>query len=134
VPIFALVDFDPDGLGIMSTYKHGSIALAHEALNLAVPIIKWLGIRSSDFIADDENAQGMLKLSARDRRIARRMLEKNLFEEEGNEREWRRQLQVMLMLNVKAEIQILGNGEKLSQWLDEHLVDHVAKIQGDDLS
>ncbi|EPE33517.1 DNA topoisomerase IV, alpha subunit [Glarea lozoyensis ATCC 20868] len=125
IPIFALVDFDPDGLGIMSTYKYGSMALSHETINLAVPTIKWLGIRSSDFIADDD-CQGLLRLSARDRRIARKMLEKDMFEEGGNEIEWRRELQVMLMLNVKAEIQILGNGEKLSQWLDGKLANEIS--------
>jgi len=39
--------------------------------------------------------------------------------------DYRRELQVMLMLNLKAEIQILGNGEKLGQWLDEKLSDAV---------
>ena len=105
----------------MSTYKHGSMALAHESLHLAVPAIRWLGVRSSDFATADD-AQGLLKLSARDRRIAGKMLEKDLFEEEGEESEWRRELQVMLMLDVKAEIQILGNGEKLSNWLDQKLL------------
>jgi meiotic recombination protein SPO11 len=112
----------------MSTYKHGSIALAHKTLNLTVPTIKWLGIRSSDFVADEEEAQGLLKLSARDRRIAGKMLEKDIFDEDGNEMEWRRELQVMLMLNVKAEIQILGNEEKLSKWLDGKLVNEVVEV------
>jgi meiotic recombination protein SPO11 len=110
----------------MSTYKHGSIALVHETLNLAVPTIKWLGIRCSDFVVDEEEVQGLLKLSARDRRIAGKMLEKDIFEEDGKEIEWRRELQVMLMLNVKAEIQILGNEEKLSKWLDGKLLNEVA--------
>ena len=108
----------------MSTYKHGSMALAHESLNLAVPAIKWLGVRSSDF-ATAHDAQGLLKLSARDRRIAGKMLEKDLFEEEGKESEWRRELQVMLMMNVKAEIQILGNGEKLCDWPDQKLLGEI---------
>jgi meiotic recombination protein SPO11 len=113
----------------MSTYKHGSMALSHETINLAVPRIQWLGIRSSDFIADDD-CQGLLKLSARDRRIARKMLEKDMFDEHGKETEWRRELQVMLMLNVKAEIQVLGNGEKLSEWLDGKLANGNSDIWG----
>ena len=122
IPIFALVDFDPDGLGIMSTYKHGSMALAHESLNLIVPSVQWLGVRSSDFLATGLDVQGLLKLTARDRRIARKMLEKEMFGEEGQETEWRRELQVMLMTNVKAEIQILGNSKSLGIWLDNKLV------------
>lgn len=43
------------------------------------------------------------------------MLEKDV------EEEWRRELQIMLMVNVKAEIQVLGNGEKLGEWLDGKL-------------
>ena len=121
-PIVALVDFDPDGIGIMSTYKHGSMALAHESSNLAVPSIKWLGVRSSDIIESEGSGQGLMKLTARDRRIAMRMLEKDIFDEQGKEDEWRRELQVMLMLNIKAEIQTLGNGARLGKWLDENLV------------
>lgn len=69
---------------------------------------------------------GLLKLTARDRRIARRMLEREHFGEEGRELEWRREVQVMLMLNVKVEIQILSEREGgLEGWLDGKLVDMV---------
>lgn len=123
----ALVDFDPDGIGIMSTYKYGSMALAHENANLAVPSIRWLGVRSSDVVQDENDKTGLLKLSARDRRIAIRMLEKDIFEEGGREDEWRRELQVMLVLNRKAEIQILSSGEGLECWLNVELVDALAR-------
>jgi meiotic recombination protein SPO11 len=110
IPIYCLVDFDADGIGIMSTYKYGSIALHHQREILAVPSVRWLGVRS------------LLELTSRDRRIARRMLEKETMEEEGREVEWRRELQVMLMLNLKAEIQILSDGDGgLEKWLDEKL-------------
>jgi meiotic recombination protein SPO11 len=114
LPILCLVDFDPDGIGIMSTYKHGSMSLAHESATLAVPSVQWLGVRSCDFL-QEEDVQGLSKLTARDRRIAVKMLERDV------EMEWRRELQVMLMLNVKAEIQVLGNGERLGEWLDMKL-------------
>lgn len=65
------------------------------------------------------SVQGLLKLSQRDRRIALRMLEKSVAE--GRE-EWVRELQVMLIMNVKAEIQILGSGEELGEWLDWKLM------------
>lgn len=120
----------------MSTYKHGSVALAHES-NLAVPSIQWLGVRSYDFLTanggssnDDtrlDDIPGLLKLTPRDRRIAGKMLEKDMFDEDGGEGEWRRELQVMLCLNLKAEIQILGNGERLGEWLDEKLKDGIKR-------
>jgi len=117
------VDYDPDGLGIMSTYKYGSMALAHENANLAVPSIQWLGVRSCDIVQNDADKIGLLKLTKRDRRIAIRMLEKDMFQEGGKEGEWRRELQVMLMLNLKAEIQVLSSGDSdLEGLLDTRLL------------
>ena len=50
------------------------------------------------------------------------MLEKDIFAEDGPEVKWRRELQVMLMLNVKAEIQLLSRREGgLEGWLEESL-------------
>ncbi|TVY31925.1 Meiotic recombination protein, partial [Lachnellula occidentalis] len=126
LPILCLVDHDPDGIGIMSTYKHGSIALAHESATLAVSSIQWLGVRNCDFVGtggDQEvDAVGLLKLTKRDRRIAIKMLEKA----DGHvDVEWKRELRIMLMLNVKAEIQVLGNAEALGSWLDGKLLDAV---------
>lgn len=112
----------------MSTYKHGSKALAHET-NLAVPSIQWLGIRSSDFLEDDSLGQELLAMSKRDRNIAKKMLERRETEE-GNE-EWRKELQVMLMLNMKAEIQILGNEERLGEWLNGRLRASIHDADGD---
>lgn len=37
--------------------------------------------------------------------------------EEG-EAEWRREVQCMLFLNLKAEIQVLGGGERLGRWVE----------------
>ena len=51
-----------------------------------------------------------------------KMLENNVFGENAREQEWRRELQTMLMLNVKAEIQVLGNEEKLRIWLNVQLL------------
>lgn len=122
VPIYCLVDFDPDGLGIMSTYKYGSMALAHENANLAVSSVQWLGVRSCDILQRGIDKIGSLKLTQRDRRIAMRMLEKEAFDEDGTEVDWRRELQMMLMLNLKAEIQVLSPGDGgLEGWLDESL-------------
>ena len=107
----------------MSTYKHGSFKLSHENAHLNVSSIQWLGIRSRDILdrssnREDNNSNfgvnrvdptALLKLTARDRKKASRMLENSVvFEENGAEEEWRRELQVMLMLNVKAEMEILA--------------------------
>ncbi|TGO49489.1 hypothetical protein BOTNAR_0429g00020 [Botryotinia narcissicola] len=104
IPIYALVDFDPDGIGIMSTYKHGSVALAHENENLSIPSMRWLGLKSKDMMQGVKENEGLLKLSERDRRLAVKMLQRDAFQWGGDEYEWRKEIQVMLMLNKKAEI------------------------------
>ncbi|KAL8716033.1 MAG: hypothetical protein Q9225_006282 [Loekoesia sp. 1 TL-2023] len=128
-PIYALVDFDPDGIAIMSTYKHGSLTLSHENANLKTPIIRWLGVKSSDLVLDEstsgpngEERKGPLKLSIRDRKKAARMLGKEICEEDGAEKGWRRELQVMLMLNVKVEMEVLSEREGgVERWVEERL-------------
>lgn len=106
--VYGLADFDPDGLAILSTYKHGSVALAHESHEMRVPQLQWLGLRSEHVIpATQEGShggQGLLAMSARDRRKARKMLERCM-EEEGDE--MRAELQTMLLMNTKAELQLL---------------------------
>jgi DNA topoisomerase VI subunit A len=45
----ALVDGDPFGLSILSTYMNGSTAMRHESDNLAAgERIKWVGIHPSE--------------------------------------------------------------------------------------
>lgn len=110
-PVFCLVDFDPDGLAIMSTYKNGSAALAHENAELCVPQMQWLGLRS-ELLHNERGElhgdQGILALTQRDRRKAASMLQRNV-PDAGNTHDievWSA-LQTMLMLNTKAELQLL---------------------------
>lgn len=130
VKVFALMDFDPDGLAIMSTYKHGSVSLAHENDTLVAQRIEWLGI-TSDVIRDihRDKSQAWLRLTLRDRRKALKMLEKPTCYEEV-EASWRRELQVMLMLNIKAEIQILGEYSNLEDYLSFELQSHMLPTWG----
>ncbi|KAI4265710.1 MAG: hypothetical protein L6R38_009229 [Xanthoria sp. 2 TBL-2021] len=134
--IYAMVDFDPDGISIMSTYKHGSINLAHENANLRCPTTRWLGVKSGDldFRAsktapsdDDDDIKGLLKLSRRDRKKAVRMLGQEICEEHGVELEWRRELQVMLMLNVKVEMEILSQRQGgIETWVEDRLCEEMS--------
>lgn len=105
-PVYAMVDFDPDGIAILSTYKYGSVNLAHETSHMCLPKIQWLGLRSEHVLSGEATHadQGLLTLTARDRKKARSMLGWQVLE--GND-DLRRELRVMLMLNVKAELQLL---------------------------
>jgi meiotic recombination protein SPO11 len=116
------VDFDPDGIGIMSTYKYGSTKLSYQKDTLIVPSIRWIGLQSADIVpSKGSDRVGLLRLSKRDRNIATRMLEREEYQD-GRRGEWRTELQVMLMLNLKAEIQILSDsGMGLETWLDMKL-------------
>ena len=136
-PILALTDFDPDGIAIMSTYKYGSLTLSHESPHLTAPTLQWLGIKCEDAFniirhQNDEadrqrdilEPERNLGLTARDRNKAIQMLRNgSAFQEDGTEPEWRRELQVMLMCNVKAEMEILdcAGREGIVEWVDRRL-------------
>jgi meiotic recombination protein SPO11 len=47
--VYALVDFDPDGIAILRNYKYGSQRLSHEE-DVTVPQMKWLGIKSHNLL------------------------------------------------------------------------------------
>lgn len=103
------MDYDPDGLAILSTYKHGSIKFEGQNEELVVPEVQWSGLNSKHIVDSDQTQidQGLMPLTKRDRHKARKMLERDLMTEGGDETEWRTELQVMLVLNLKAELQLL---------------------------
>lgn len=120
-PVYAMVDFDPDGIAILSTYKYGSKNLAHETSHMCLRQIQWLGLRSEHVLSGEATHanQGLLTLTARDRKKARSMLEWQVLE---GDQGLRRDLQVMLMLNFKAELQLLdATSDGMSNLLEENL-------------
>lgn len=141
IPMFVLVDLDPDGIAILSTYKYGSYRLMHEDVALmntpalSLPNVRWLGVKSDNMSLSlvgehgtkrkmIHQLQGLMRLTMRDRTKATRMLEWDLCGEDGLERDWRRELQWMLMLNVKAEMQVLDElSGGLVSWLSDQLGD-----------
>lgn len=122
-PLCVLVDADPDGIAIMSTYKYGSIAHSHENSRLDAPQLEWIGTRISDSFGGIETGS-LIPLRPRDVKKARDMLTRNpVLADGGPEPEWRAQLQTMLMLNMKAETEILYDWEGgLEQWIDQKLL------------
>ncbi|CAD0092128.1 unnamed protein product [Aureobasidium vineae] len=110
-PVFGLVDYDPDGLAILHIYKHGSKKMSEENAEFVVPRIEWLGLHSRAITDEDQTHrhQGLLTLTLRDRYKAKKMLEWERHTSFDEAAHWRRELQVMLMLNLKAELQILDS-------------------------
>ncbi|KAF8425556.1 Spo11/DNA topoisomerase VI subunit A [Tirmania nivea] len=119
--IYAVVDHDPHGLNILSVYKFGSVALAHENHRLVVSQVKLLGIKNEDLeLSQDEctqnNEHGILSLTGSDRRKAAQLLGKAYI---WSQNEWRSELQKMLFMNVKAEIQAMNLEFYLNRKLEE---------------
>ena len=98
-----------------------------------LPQLRWVGVKSHHLKTpvstdsgyaerDVHQTQGLMKLTRRDRCKARRMLEWEAFAEDGIDIEWRSELQIMLMLNVKAEMQIFEERDGgLALWLKGEL-------------
>lgn len=109
----------------MSTYKYGSIAHLHENASLNVPRIEWLGLQTSTTASGAGNPGdgSLMPLSLRDRKKAAAMLTRSpVFADDGPEPKWRDELQRMLMMNSKAEIEILYERPGgIEGWLDERL-------------
>ncbi|KAJ5992653.1 hypothetical protein N7451_008377 [Penicillium sp. IBT 35674x] len=108
----------------MSTYKYGSLAHLHENARLAVSGLKYLGIRVSDAVIDsDVSGSVLLPLTARDHRKILSMLRNSpIWADDGPEPEWRVELQRMLMLNGKAEIETIYERDGgLEAWIDRKM-------------
>lgn len=108
-PVFGLADCDQDGLAIISIYRNGSAALSHENDGLCVPQLQWVGLRLEHMMDASllHHSQGLLGLTARDRRRAVKMLERNGDFDSMQELHMNVALRTMLMLNTKAELQLL---------------------------
>ncbi|KAK9472115.1 Spo11/DNA topoisomerase VI subunit A [Dipodascopsis tothii] len=102
VPVLCVVDADPYGIEILCTYRYGSRSLAHER-DLTCRTLTWLGASVTDFAA------GQAPLTARDRAKACRLLQRPWLQA-ADAASLRQELQRMLVLNVKAEMNVVGHG------------------------
>ncbi len=108
LPILAIMDADVYGIEIMRVYTVGSKSLSFEASNLAVPNMKWLGLLPSD-LQDDSGfhipSSTHIKLTKNDENKIKLMLEEEFVRRKPK---WRKQLETLQSLGVKAEIQALN--------------------------
>lgn len=122
---YALVDGDPHGLAIMSTYKYGSLAHLHENAELSLPGLQWLGLKIADAVDEVQTPSGdsPLPLTTRDRKKIISMLRNSpIWASDGAEPEWCIELQRMLMLNAKVEIEKLYDREgDFKAWVDRKM-------------
>ena len=162
MPVYCLVDYDPDGISIFRTYKYGSNSMGHEE-HVTIANMQWLGLKSSDIISrsplrlqtqpdsldrsqsqdgivvEDQDAQPeqgsvvvsgirlpsasaeiLVPLKDRDRQRAVGLLTKICDTESFGQEEMDqlREVQLMLILNIKAEIQAVDQMGDMAEWLE----------------
>jgi meiotic recombination protein SPO11 len=109
----------------MSTYKYGSLAHLYDNASLSIPNLKWLGLKISDAVTASAatGTDELLTLTRRDRKKIVAMLRNNpVMANDGPESEWQVELQRMLILNAKAEIELMYNREGgLETWIDRRM-------------
>ena len=106
LPVLGLVDADPYGLKILSVYMTGSKNMSYDSANLTTPDIKWLGVRPSDLDRYKIPEQCRLPMTAHDIKTGRELLKEDYVRSNPA---WVRELELMLEMNVKAEIQALSS-------------------------
>ncbi|TYH58348.1 hypothetical protein ES332_D08G147900v1 [Gossypium tomentosum] len=116
LPILALVDWNPAGLAILSTYKFGSIGMGLEAYRYACNV-KWLGLRGDDLQLIPQ--QSLAPLKPRDLQIARSLISSTTLQDN-----YRQELAVMMQSGQRAEIEALYfNGyDYLGKYLAKKIV------------
>ncbi|KAK7207037.1 Spo11/DNA topoisomerase VI subunit A [Myxozyma melibiosi] len=114
IPLLGIVDSDPYGIHILGIYKYGSKAMVHEASTLIAGRLQWIGVRLLDY----EYESAYAGLSKRDRRMAMNMLGNEWMDCEGA-KEMRAEVQRMLFLGRKAEMNVVGDesGLGISEYL-----------------
>lgn len=129
MPIYALVDYDPDGINILRCYKWGSTALEHEE-EAKLPSLQWLGIKSRDLRGTPATPSvgsfhRLLQLTKRDRKLAGKLIGDLAHETDtdGVVAEAVIELQRMLMMNVKTEIQAMNDDGDIATYLEKKLVE-----------
>ncbi|GIW94051.1 MAG: DNA topoisomerase VI subunit A [Pirellulaceae bacterium] len=104
LPIYCVLDNDPWGYYIYSVIKQGSINLAYESKRMAIPEVRFLGLRSSDFERCGLSPSVQIKLSEQDIKRAKQIANYPWF---ANKRAWQKEIELMLKNGFKLEVEAL---------------------------
>ncbi len=104
LPIYVLTDLDPWGFYIYSVIKFGSISLAHISETLAIPGVRFLGIRVED-VERYGLQRHLIKFKETDASRLKQIMDYDWFKDN---KEWQNQFKLLKQLNAKAEIQALS--------------------------
>lgn len=104
LPIYCVLDNDPWGYYIYSVLKQGSINLAFESQRMAIPDVRYLGLRSKDFDRCQLSNDVILMMNDNDRKRAKQIAAYPWF---AKKREWQREIEKMLSNDFKLEVESL---------------------------
>ena len=117
IPAFALVDSDPYGHYIYSVFLRGSKRLSYESPFIATPELKLLGVLSRDL--DEYNVPKAVRIPMQPTDIKRvKDMLKEPFVQQN--KEWVKDLRLMLQIKEKAEIQAFAS-HSFQYLTDEYL-------------
>lgn len=102
VPVYALVDYNAWGLGIILVYAFGSARLGNEAYQYAVPDLVWLGLRTSQVRRLQLPATCMQPLTDTDTKKAL-----DLLQHPALKPHWADELKAQLDHGLKCELETL---------------------------
>ena len=107
LPILGLFDYNPHGLRILLTYKHGSTQMGMEAHAYATDI-KWLGVHHDDIFGPDSNVP---ETSLQPWRLSDRSVFSGVaaITEHMGDALYAREIRMMAEKKVKAEIEALNS-------------------------
>jgi DNA topoisomerase-6 subunit A len=104
LPIYCLLDNDPWGYYIYSVIKQGSINLAYESQRMAIPDVRYLGLRSKDYERCQLSESVKITLNDNDKKRAKQIAAYPWF---AKKREWQREIEKMLSNDFKLEVESL---------------------------
>jgi DNA topoisomerase-6 subunit A len=104
LPVYCVLDNDPWGYYIYSVIKQGSINLAFESQRMAIPDVRYLGLRSKDFERCKLSDSVQIALNDTDRKRAKQIAGYPWF---AKKRDWQREIEKMLKNDFKLEVESL---------------------------
>ena len=117
LPIYCLLDNDPWGYYIYSVIKQGSINLAYESQRMAIPQVRYLGLRSVDYDRCKLSDGVKIALNDNDRKRAKQIASYPWF---AKKRDWQREIEKMLKNDFKLEVESLISKD-ISYVTDEYV-------------
>jgi DNA topoisomerase VI subunit A len=104
LPVYCVLDNDPWGYYIYSVLKQGSINLAFESQRMAIPDIRFLGLRSNDFDRCKLSDSVVIGLNDGDIKRAKQIASYPWF---ATKKPWQKEIERMLKNGFKLEVESL---------------------------